>query len=125
MKIIEFIGLPASGKSFILRRIKLNLNSTNSKYISYIDFLFLRNNLNKYFFIKILKNLKKFYFLNSINENLVKSSLKSLIINFLIKLIILSLKRYKDLLFYKSYKKILNFSCLWLFFYPFGSFVIF
>ena len=110
MKIVEFIGLPASGKSFVLKKIKLNLNKENLKHFSYLEFLFIKVNLKKFFFIKIIKNLKKFYFLNSINENFFKSFLKNLIINLTIKFIGLLLNNRKYLLLYKSYKKILEFS---------------
>ena len=49
MKIIEFIGLPASGKSFVLKKIKLKLNKINSNYLTYIEFLFTKDNLKNFF----------------------------------------------------------------------------
>ena len=58
MKIIEFIGLPASGKSFVLKKIKLKLNKINSNHLTYIEFLFTKDNLKNFFFIRSIYNLK-------------------------------------------------------------------
>tara|TARA_Y100001970_G_scaffold35939_1_gene44422 strand:- start:188 stop:973 length:786 start_codon:yes stop_codon:yes gene_type:complete len=110
MKIIEFIGLPASGKSFVLKKIKLKLNKINSNHLTYIEFLFTKDNLKNFFFIRSIYNLKKLYFYNSLNENFLKNFLKTLIINITIKLTLLSLNKKKYLLFYKSYKKLLDYS---------------
>ena len=110
MKIIEFIGLPASGKSFVLKKIKLKLNKINSNHLTYIEFLFTKDNLKNFFFIRSIYNLKKLYFYNSLNENFLKNFLKNLIINITIKLTLLSLNKKKYLLFYKSYKKLLDYS---------------
>ena len=110
MKITEFIGLPASGKSFILKKIKLKLNKINLNHFTYIEFLFTKDNLKNFFFIRGIYSLRKFYFYNSLNESFLKNVLKIIIINITIKLTLLSLNKKKYLLFYKSYKKLLDFS---------------
>tara|TARA_B110000858_G_C17785825_1_gene467236 strand:+ start:592 stop:1392 length:801 start_codon:yes stop_codon:yes gene_type:complete len=112
MKIIEFIGLPGSGKSTILNKVKSNSKFYKKFSYTYKDFLFninTRTYYKKILFFFIKKN-KATIFIDKKNKNLLKNKFKNLYMGILIKLISSFLKNSKNNLFYKSYKKILDFS---------------
>jgi|TARA_B110000259_G_scaffold188488_1_gene248125 hypothetical protein len=112
MKIIEFIGLPGSGKSTTLNKIKLYSHNYKKNSYTYKNFLFnfyeKKNDKKIIFFI--IKKLNTSIFLEHRNKDYIKNKFKNFYINILIQIILLTFKNSKEYLFYKTYKRILNFS---------------
>ena len=112
MKIIEFIGLPGSGKSTTLNKIKLYSHDYKKNSYTYKNFLFnfYKKKNNKKIIFFIIKKLNTSIFLDHRNKDYIKNKFKNFYINILIQIILLTFKNSKEYLLYKTYKRILNFS---------------
>lgn len=112
MKTIEFIGLPGSGKTTILKKIKSqSLNYKQNSY-TYINFLFNfdKRNYIENIFIFLIKRFDSLIFFDQNKKYTIKNNLKNIYVKILIKLFLLLIKNTKEHLFYKIYMKILNYS---------------
>lgn len=114
MQTIEFLGLPSSGKSTILKKLKFNLSIKNVDSISYINFLFLNNFKIKSFLLLILifflKKYKNLIFLKEKNKLNLEFFFKIIYINFLIFLLKKILKTNSITKFIECFEQILNLS---------------
>jgi len=113
--ITEFVGLPGSGKSTILKLLNKN-NSNLKKNFTYIEFLFnnfyKKNYLNYYSksLIYILSKFRNLIFLQDKKINkFYQINIKFLFIRIFIFFVVKSFNK-KDYFFYKSYKNLLGLS---------------
>ena len=112
MKTIEFIGLPDSGKTTVLKKIKsqaLNYKKNSHTYENFL-FNFYKKKNKKNIFIFLIKKFNSLIFFHQNKKYTIKNKLKDISVKILVKLILLSIKNSKEHLVYKIYMKILSYS---------------